>query len=468
MTDLTDSQQNTYGANLVIGLRDGNQTVAPSDLAKYRQVFLTGASVTGRIVTVPQVAALKNFTADRDNAFPVTVKRGTTEIIINPGQIKTLETDGSANGLSDETGSPALAGFSDEVPLPDEGEGDPGSSVYPARADHVHPQAEGAVTSVAGRGGDVVIAEEDVTNLAADLASLTAGQVQLQSAKLDKTGGTMTGALTLSGAPVAALDAATKAYVDATAQGLAIKASVKAATTANITLSGAQTIDGVSVTAGMRVLVKNQTAPEENGIYVAASGSWSRASDADVWTELPGAFTFVEAGSANAGSSWVCNVASGGTLGTTAVTFAQFGAGSSYTAGALIDITGSTIATKVSGTAPLENAGSGSAGSADAAARSDHAHPVKKAILKTANYTAVHGEAVLADSSGGSFTVNVPTGGTVGQKFSVIDPSDSWATNAVTLGRNSQTIMGLAEDMTLNIAGLSLDFIHNGSTWSLA
>src|SRR4051812_16455248 len=125
MTDLTDSQQNTYGANLVVGLRDGNQTIAQSDLTRYRQVFLTGASVEGRIVTLPQIAALKNFTGDENNAYPVTVKRGTTEIVINPGQIKTLETDGSANGLSDETGSPALAGFSDEVPLPASGDGDP-------------------------------------------------------------------------------------------------------------------------------------------------------------------------------------------------------------------------------------------------------------------------------------------------------------------------------------------------------
>jgi len=86
--------------------------------------------------------------------------------------------------------------------------------------------------------------------------------------------------------PVNDQDAATKYYVDSVAQGLDVKASVKAATTANITLSGAQTIDGVSIVAGDRVLVKNQTASQNNGIYVAASGAWARSSDADTWAVI--------------------------------------------------------------------------------------------------------------------------------------------------------------------------------------
>jgi hypothetical protein len=75
-------------------------------------------------------------------------------------------------------------------------------------------------------------------------------------------------------------DAATKYYVDTVAQGLDVKASVLVATTANITLSGAQTIDGVSVVAGDRVLVKDQTTQADNGIYVAATGAWARSADA--------------------------------------------------------------------------------------------------------------------------------------------------------------------------------------------
>lgn len=132
--------------------------------------------------------------------------------------------------------------------------------------------------------------------------------------------------------PTSAQDAATKAYVDNVAAGIDHKASVRAATTGNITLSGAQTIDGVSVIAGDRVLVKDQTAPEENGIYVAAAGAWARATDMDTWAEVPSAFTFVEEGTINADTSWVVISDAGGTLNTTAIDWTQFGAPGSTTA----------------------------------------------------------------------------------------------------------------------------------------
>lgn len=143
--------------------------------------------------------------------------------------------------------------------------------------------------------------------------------------------------------PVNDQDAATKYYVDSVAQGLDVKASVKAATTANITLSGAQTIDGVSVVAGDRVLVKNQTAAAQNGIYVAASGAWARSSDADTWAELVSAYVFVEEGATYADTGWVCTVNQGGTLGTTAVTWTQFSGAGTYVAGTGLTLSGNTF-----------------------------------------------------------------------------------------------------------------------------
>jgi len=143
--------------------------------------------------------------------------------------------------------------------------------------------------------------------------------------------------------PVNAQDAATKNYVDATAQGLDVKGSVKAATTANITLSGAQTIDGIALVAGDRCLVKNQTTTSQNGIYVVAASTWSRATDMDVWTEVPGAFTFVEQGSTLADTGWVCTSDQGGTIGTTAVTFTQFSGAGTYTAGNGLSLSGGSF-----------------------------------------------------------------------------------------------------------------------------
>ena len=91
-------------------------------------------------------------------------------------------------------------------------------------------------------------------------------------------------------------DAVTRSQLDAAIQGFAWKAPVRAATTANITLSGTQTIDGVALVAGDRVLVKNQSTASGNGIYLVASGSWTRSTDFDTAAEMLGAAVFVSEG----------------------------------------------------------------------------------------------------------------------------------------------------------------------------
>jgi hypothetical protein len=168
--------------------------------------------------------------------------------------------------------------------------------------------------------------------------------------RLALTGGTMSGAIAMGtskitglGTPTADQDAATKAYVDSVAQGLDVKASCRAATVANISLSGAQTIDGVAVIAGDRVLVKDQSTASQNGIYVAAAGAWSRSTDADTWAELVGAFTFIEDGTVNDNTGWVCTSPPGGTLGSTAVTFEQFSGAGQVIAGTGMSKTGNTL-----------------------------------------------------------------------------------------------------------------------------
>ena len=185
-------------------------------------------------------------------------------------------------------------------------------------------------------------ASNTLTNIAN--ASLTNSAVTVGTTAISLGASSLTlGGLTsvaVTQDPTSALELATKQYVDSVAQGLDPKASCVAATTANITLSGTQTIDGVALIAGDRCLVKNQSAPAENGIYVVAAAAWTRAADMNAWVEVPGAFTFIEHGTTQADTGWVCTSNAGGTLGTTAITFVQFAGVGSYTAGTGLTLTG--------------------------------------------------------------------------------------------------------------------------------
>ena len=147
--------------------------------------------------------------------------------------------------------------------------------------------------------------------------------------------------------PVNAQDAATKGFVEATSQGLNVKNSCVVATTANITISTAlnsgDTLDGITLADGNRVLVKDQSTASQNGIYVVAA-SPARAADLAASSNAAGMFTFVEKGTVNADNGFVCTSDSGSAVvGTNNLTFAQFSGAGQITAGDGLDKSGNTL-----------------------------------------------------------------------------------------------------------------------------
>jgi hypothetical protein len=156
---------------------------------------------------------------------------------------------------------------------------------------------------------------------------------------------TITG--TIATTPVGDTDIANKGYVDSVAQGLDVKASCVYSTTADITLSGLAVQAGgdwtSSLTAGDRILVKNQASSQFNGIYVASSTAWARSADMNTWAEVPSAFTFIESGTTLADTGWVSTANQGGTINVTPMPWSQFSGAGSYLAGTGLTLTGNTF-----------------------------------------------------------------------------------------------------------------------------
>jgi len=159
---------------------------------------------------------------------------------------------------------------------------------------------------------------------------------------------------TISTTPSGDTDIANKAYVDSVAQGLDIKASCLYTTTNNINLTGLAVQSGgdwlSTLTAGNRILVKNQTAQAENGIYAASASGWTRTNDMNTWAEVPGAFTFIEDGATLSSTGWVTTAGSTGTIGVTAMPWTQFSGAGTYTAGNGLQLISNQFSVKANGT----------------------------------------------------------------------------------------------------------------------
>ncbi|MCK9533050.1 MAG: hypothetical protein M0R77_21475, partial [Gammaproteobacteria bacterium] len=264
------------------------------DLNSNKVINLTSGSTTGDAVEYDQFATALALKQDSSSAF-----------------------SGDYNDLTNKPSVPSSIGDLDNVTLTTPADGDilvydatnsiwinsvPGSSgslglvdlvdvdvTSPANHEYLKYNGSGWVNATIAYSevsGTPSLSTVATSGLYSDLA----GTPDL-TAYLLKSGGTMTGTLTLAGAPSGTNDAATKGYVDGVAAGLSFKETVQVTTTgSNITLDNTTTtLDGVAITDGMRVLVKDQTDSSENGIYVAStSGSWARSADADQDAELAG------------------------------------------------------------------------------------------------------------------------------------------------------------------------------------
>ena len=223
--------------------------------------------------------------------------------------------------------------------------------------------ASGAVTAKSATLGTSTITLGSTTNRLAGLTQLDVDNIRIDGNEISSTDtdgnislnpngdgnvDVNSARITSLADPVNPQDAATKAYVDAARSGLDVKESARAATTGNITLSNTQTIDGVALVVGDRVLVKDQTDPIENGLYVVASGSWTRSADADEPNEVnAGLFVFVEEGTANADSGFVLTTDNPLVVGTDPLEFVQFSGAGQVVAGDGLSKTGNTLSVNV-------------------------------------------------------------------------------------------------------------------------
>jgi hypothetical protein len=225
-------------------------------------------------------------------------------------------------------------------------------------------------TVSAGAGGTFQKFTTDTFGRVSAVSAVTTADITalVNSVYLQLAGGTMTGAINMGtnqitnlGNPVAGTDATNKNYVDAAVTGLSWKQSVRVATTVAGTLAtsfaNGSTVDGVALVTGDRILIKNQAAPAENGIYVvAASGAPTRATDSDAGAELVNESAFVDQGTVNSDTGWVQTVNAPITVGTTGLVYAQFGGSGTYTAGVGLTLSGNTfslsspVATALGGT----------------------------------------------------------------------------------------------------------------------
>jgi hypothetical protein len=305
----------TDGADVVV--YDGTtlqttSTYTITGIAGTEGGFTGGTLVLDTAVTSTTITLVRDITVERTSDFPIS----------GPFNITTLNTelDTQTAILQDLEGRLDRSIFRAEtsietysLELPD------GATTTPATLQvstdgglELGPDPNDAATQATAAAASAAAALVSENAAAADLV-LTNADLVLTNADVVTTN-----------ADVVLADAAA-ASAAASAAGIYWKAPCEVSSTANLTLSGEQTIDGI-LTSGSRIVVRHQTAAAENGIYTTAAGAWARTAPMDTWDEHVGAVVLVNQGTAYANTAYQCTVTPGGTLDTTDITWSAFGA----------------------------------------------------------------------------------------------------------------------------------------------
>ena len=316
------------GSGITVTAGSGNVTIdADGTIARLASPTFTGTP------SAPTAVAGTNSTQLATTAFVTAAV--TAGVVTSAGKLTTARTIGATGDATWSVSFDGSANATAALTLANSG-------VSAGTHTKVTVDAKGRVTAGAA------LAADDIPTLTA--AKVSDFDTQVRTSRLDQMAAP-TSAVNMNGQrltglpePTSSSDAATKNYVDLAVQGLAPKQSVRAASTGNIaTLSGTITIDGVALAVGDRVLVKDQTTASQNGVYVVSASTWTRAADADTWSELVSAYLFVEQGTINADMGFLSTVDEGGTLGSTAVTFVQFNGAGQVIAGNGLTKNGNTL-----------------------------------------------------------------------------------------------------------------------------
>jgi len=228
----------------------------------------------------------------------------------------------------------------------------PGVAATASAGDHSHgmpafgtPTAETSYGAASAAGASTALPRADhthgnPTHVAGDHSSIPLSALAVPAAAINLNNFNINNLLD----PTTAQQAATKNYVDSLTAGLAWTAPARLLANTNQALSGLTAIDGVTPVAGDRVLCTAQTTGSQNGLYVAASGAWTRATDADAPNEVLNMAIFIEEGTSFADTAWVCTTNAPITVGSTTLTFVEFAGTGTYKAGNGLTLSAGTFA----------------------------------------------------------------------------------------------------------------------------